>query len=147
MSRIDDGFQTQISFSEDASGLVSGIVLFEKEVTPPGIQGGGENDVTTMRNETWRTKAPKQLMTLSPCSFVAAYDPAIYDDILAMIQVNQQITITFPDGATLVFWGWLDEFTPGALAEGTQPTASCTIVPSNQNGSGVETAPIYTEPA
>jgi len=139
MARIDDGFATLISFSEDSS-----VQMWEKEVTPPGISGGGENDTSTMRNTTWRTRSPKGLITLSESSITVAYDPAVYDEIIAMVNVNQQITITFPDNSTLVFWGWIDEFTPGANTEGEQPTADITIIPSNQNDSGVETAPVYS---
>ena len=139
MARIDDGFATLIEFAED-----SDVQMWEKEVTPPGVSGGGENDTSTMRNTTWRTKSPKGLMSLSEASLVVAYDPAVYNEIITMLNVNQQITITFADGSTLVFWGWIDEFTPGAAAEGSQPTATVKIIPSNQNGSGIETAPQYS---
>lgn len=139
MARIDDGFATLISFSED-----SDVQMWEKEVTPPGVSGGGENDTSTMRNTTWRTRSPKGLISLSEASFSAAYDPAVFDEIVAMVNVNQEITITFPDSSTLVFWGWIDEFTPGANTEGEQPTADVTIIPSNQDGSGTETAPVYS---
>jgi len=139
MARIDDGFATLISFSED-----SDVQMWEKEVTPPGISGGGENDTSTMRNTAWRTRAPKSLITLSEASFSAAYDPAVFDEIVSMVNVNQLITITFPDSSTLAFWGWIDEFTPGSNVEGEQPTADVTIIPSNQNGSGAEVAPVYS---
>lgn len=137
MARIDDGFATLITFANYPS-----VALWEKEVTPPGISGGGANDTTTMRNTAWRTRSPKQLKTLSDASGVYAYDPASYTDLIAMINENQQITITFADAQTLTFWGWLDEFTPARAVEGEQPTAEATIVPSNQNASGVETAPV-----
>jgi len=139
MARMDDGFATLITFDED-----SDVQLWEKEVSPPGVSGGGANDTTTMQNTAWRTMSPKQLKTLTPSSLVAAYDPAVYDEIVTMCNVNQQITVTFPDSSTLVFWGWIDEFTPNRIVEGEQPTAEVTIVPSNQNGSGVETAPSYS---
>lgn len=139
MSRLDDGFATLISFDEDSS-----VSMYEKEVTPPGVSGGGENDTTTMRNTTWRTKKPKELITLVESSLTVSYDPAVYDEIIAMVNVNQEITITFPDSSTLVFWGWIDEFTPNSIVEGEQPTAELTIIPSNQNGSNVETAPVYS---
>jgi hypothetical protein len=138
MAIMKDGFSTIYSFSLDSS------VLFEeKEVTPPGVSGGGENDVSTMRNITWRTKAPKGLISLSESSTTVVYDPAVLDEIVAMENVNQEITITFPDSSTWVFWGWIDEFTPGANVEGEQPTADITIIPSNMNDSDVETAPVY----
>ena len=140
MGRIDDGFSTTISFAD-----VPSVLFWEKEVTPPSVEGGGENDTTTMRNTAWRTKSPKQLKTLGESSFSAAYDPAVYDQIVdELINVNQLITITFADGATLVFWGWLDSFTPGAAVEGEQPEADVTIIASNQNVSKVEVAPNFT---
>jgi len=139
MARIDDGFSTIIEFAED-----SDVQMWEKEVTPPGMSGGGENDTSTMRNTTWRTRAPKSLITLSESSLSVAYDPAVFDEIVAMLNVNQLVTITFPDSSTLAFWGWIDEFTPGANVEGEQPTADVTIIPSNQNASGTEVAPVYS---
>lgn len=139
MSRINDGFATLIEFAED-----SDVQMWEKEVTPPGVSGGGENDTSTMRNTTWRTRSPKSLITLTESSLTVAYDPAVYDEIISMVNVNQQITITFADDSTLVFWGWIDEFTPGAAMEGEQPTAEVKIIPSNQNAAGTETAPVYS---
>jgi len=136
MSDIKDGFSTQISFASAGSGAM--LLMHETEVTPPGVSGGGAIDITTMDNTTWRTFSPKSLKTLSPASFVARYDPAVYDDIVAMINVNQQITVTFPDDSTLVFYGWLDEFTPQGLTEGEMGLADCTIQPSMLNGSGDE---------
>ena len=135
MGRIDDGFSTTIEL-----GLTK---LYEKTVTPPGVEGGGETPTSTMLNTTWRTRSPKKLITLTPCSFVAAYDPAVYDEIIANLNVNQEIVLTFADSSTLTFWGWLDVFTPNDVAEGAQPTANCTIIPSNQNAEGAEIAPVY----
>lgn len=142
MSRLDDGHQTLISFSED-----SDVHLWEKGITPPGVDAGGENDTSTMHNTAWRTRSPKALKTLSECSGRCAYDPAVYDEIISMAGVNQLITITFADRSTLAFWGWLDKFTPGECVEGEQPEADFTIIPSNQNAAGVETAPVYTAAA
>jgi len=139
--RIDDGFSTTITFSAGTSGVT--LLLWEKEVTPPGASMGGGNDVTTMRNTAWRTISPKHLMTLTECSCVVAYNPEVYDEIIAMLGTNQSIIITFPDDSTLTWWGFIDSFTPGAIVEGEQPTADLAMVPTNQNGSQVETAPVY----
>ncbi len=141
MARIDDGHPTLIAFSASTSGVT--FEFFEKEVTPPGASAGGANDTTTMRNNLFRTMAPKQLITMTPMSVVGAYDPVVYDEIFAMIKINQIITITFPDASTLTFWGWIDEFTPGNIVEGEQPTSTLTIIPSNQDNSKVEQPPIY----
>ena len=139
MARIDDGHSTTITFA-----TADTVLLWEKEVTPPGMEGGGANDTTTMLNSAWRTRAPKKLVTLTDAAMTVAYDPGFLDDVLTMVNVNQLVTITFPDGATWQFYGWLDSFIPNAAVEGEQPTAQCTIIPSNQNASGTETAPVYT---
>lgn len=140
MSRIDDGFSTLIGFSRNAN-----VKLWEKDITPPGISGGGSTDTTTMRNRKWRTMSPKKLKTLTPCSFNAAYDPAIIVQLNNMVGVNQLITITFADGSLLNFWGFLDEFKPGSITEGTQPTAAVTIIPSNQDETGAEVDPEFID--
>lgn len=140
--RLDDGYQTLISFAADTN-----ILFYEKEVTPPEVDGGGEVDTTTMLNATWRTKQPKALKTLGNAGATVAYDPACYPEVVALINVNNLITVTFPDGDTLAFWGWLNKFTPGSNKEGEQPTAEVEIIASNQNDSGVETAPVHTPAA
>lgn len=140
MARLDDGHSTTIYFSGATSGIT---VFWEKEITPPGISGGGENDTTTMRNVTWRTKAPKNLKSLTPGSFVVAYDSAILDEMNAMINVNQLIVITYPDGSDMRFWGFIDDFTPNSLVEGEQPTANITVIPTNQDSAGNEASPVH----
>lgn len=136
--RLDDGLGTAISFS-----AAPGLKIYEKEVTPPGIQAGGANDTTTLRNTALRTKAPKRLKTMSDGGAKVAYDPEVYDDMDTMIGVNQLITVTFSDGAELDFWGWIDEFNPDAIKEGEQPTADIKIIPSNQDDDGEETGPVF----
>jgi hypothetical protein len=142
MSILNDGYQTLIDFADFPS-----VNFKEKEVTPPGVIGGGPNDTTTMRNETWRTQQPKFLKSLGESGCVVAYDPQFLEDAVDMVNVNQLITITFPDGSTYAFWGWLDEFQPNAHKEGEQPTANVKILPSNQDADGNETAPVFTAAA
>jgi hypothetical protein len=96
-----------------------------------------------MHNDEYRTKAPKSLKTLTSGSFNAAYDPAILDELIAMVNVNQSIVITYPDGSTWTFWGWIDEAAPGSIVEGEQPTIDITVIPSNQDAAGAEIAPVY----
>lgn len=136
-SRLDDGHQTLISFASNPT-----ILLYEKEVTPPGVDGGGAIDTTTMINSVYRTMAPKALITLTPVTMTAAYNPAVYTQIIDLINVVNLITCTFPDSSTVAFWGWLNKFNPGAHVEGTQPTAEIEIIPGNQSAAtGLETAP------
>lgn len=140
--RIDDGHSTRLSFAADAT-----VKFYEKTVTPPGIDAGGPIDTTTMHNTAYRTKSPKALLDITNAALTVAYDPATYPEILALAGVNNLITVTFPDGDTVAFWGWLDKFTPGELVEGEQGTADIEIVVSNVNDSNVETAPVYTAEA
>lgn len=139
MARLTDGHPTRIYFD-----LAPTIKLWEKAVTPPGIDGGGENDTTVMDNSRWRTRQPKHLITLTEMTATCAYDPEIYDSILSIINVNQLITVEFPDGSTLTFYGWLNSFTPSEnTTEGEQPTAEVSIIPSNQDDDGNEVNPDY----
>lgn len=138
MAVLNEGFKTLISFA-----LAPSIAIKEKTLTPPSMEAGGENDTTTMRNTRWRTRQPKKLVTAGNMSGTCAYDPVVYSDIVAMIGVNQLITITFSDNSTLQIWGWLDAFTPNEVTEGSQPTAGYTIIPSNQDNTGAEVAPVY----
>jgi hypothetical protein len=123
---MKDGFSTIITLEN-----IPTVKLFEKEVTPPQISMGGGIDTTTMRNTGWRTMAAKSLKTLGKVAVTAAYATIAIDSILAQIGINQQITITYPDGSTVSFFGFLDEFTPGQHKEGDQPTAALSIQPTN----------------
>jgi hypothetical protein len=147
MPRLDDGYRTLVTLTTSDITLA-----WEKSVTPPGVDNGGEIDVTTMHNGDgttgWRTFAPRALKSLTESSCVMAYDPAVLDEIMAAVGVNQLITIAFradtADEATWSFWGWLKTFTPGECTEGEQPTATVTFFPSNQNDSQEEVAPDYS---
>ena len=143
-----DGYQTTISFSsaQIGSGVTMSNILKERELTPPGISGGGGKEVTTMRNTTWRTFQSKSLKTLMPFTILITYDTELYDQMMNMINDNQELTITFPDSSELVFWGFVDEFVPSGQIEGGQPTATVTIIPTNLDAddSDAECGPNYT---
>ena len=143
--KIDDGFSTTVDIFDDPEDVtpLATLRIWEKTVTPPGVQGGGPNDTTTMRNTRWRTRAPKKLLTLSTMSVTAAYDPEVYETILSIIQINKWLVVNFADGSRLGFWGWLDEFTPNEVSEGEQPDADVTFEPSNQDADGEEAEPVY----
>jgi hypothetical protein len=141
--RIDDGHATLIEFSEAPN-----LKLYEKEVTPPGLDGAGGNNTTTMRNVEWRTFAPKKLKTMTELTASVAYaTDAVYQDMPSLLQVNQLITVTFPDGSTVEFWGFIDKLAPQRNTEGNQPTMELTVVCTNQDDTGAEVAPVYTAPA
>lgn len=139
--KLEDGFSTKIAFEGDPD-----ISFWEKTVQPPGVDGGDAIDHTTMHNVNWRTMSPRQLKTLTEFTCNVSYDARVYTQIVAQINVNQEITIHFPDASTLVFYGFLKMFEPGELVEGEPPEATITIVPTNYNPqSGNEVAPVLTE--
>lgn len=141
-NRIDDGFSTTLSFSANPT-----LEFYEVEVQPPGWEGGEPIDTTTMRNTTLETFSPQALMSLTPITVSAAYTSDIFHlttGVKSMINVNQQVTVTLPDGATVVFWGYVKNFSPPSHVKGQRPLASLTIHPTNVNASKVETLPVFS---
>jgi hypothetical protein len=136
--KLKDGYSAKITLSRDPD-----ISFWEKTVKPPGVDGGDSIDETTMHNEDWRTAAPRALKTLTEMTTSAAYDPNIYSQIVEQINIEQTITVRFADGSTLAFYGFVRTFEPDDLEEGTQPTATITITPTNSDASNsdVEAGP------
>lgn len=136
---LTDGFPTFITLSG-----ATGAEFAEKEVQPPGFDGGGVNDATTMRNTLYRTRFPKKLISLTAISGMCAYDPKVITTLIAQLNKNQSIVVTMPDGSKITFYGWLNSFKPNRHKEGEQPTADFEIEPSNIDATGAEVAPTYT---
>lgn len=141
--RLESGQGTKITFS-----AVPGLSVWEKETTPPGIEGGDPVDNTNHFNTVWRTKAARKLKELTDTSFSGFYNTSLYTDLLTVVNVEQTITVTFPDGGTLAFFGYLKTFAQGAHNEGnTAPTATFTIVATNTDPTtGLEQGPAFTPP-
>jgi hypothetical protein len=138
--RFDDGFSTLLTFSENED-----IKIWEIEVTPPGFDGGGMIDTTTMRNTAKRTRRPKALTTMTNGGATVAYAGSALEAIQDMINVLQEITVTFPESAgTMTFWGWINNLIPGPNSEGNRPTATMEIIPSNEDDTGVEAEATFT---
>ena len=133
---LRDGFPTIINLTG------AGVTFWEKSVQPPGIDGGEPIETTTMRNTIVRTRGPRHLYDVTPVEISAAYDPTVYTTIIANINENQEMVTTFPDGGTITWWGYLQRFVPESNEEGKQPVARITLVPTNRNSSGIETAPV-----
>ncbi len=138
--RMGDGFSTKIAFAADPN-----IEFWELTVGPPGLDGGDAIETTTMHNVTWRSMQPRALLTLSQFSLTALYDPLVYDSIIALINVETDITVHFPDADTLDFFGFLQNFEPQDHEEGSPPTATVTITPTNVDpADGSEAAPVMS---
>jgi len=140
---LQDGYSTKITLAAD-----SDISFWEKTVTPPGIDGGDAIEQTTMHNTTWRTFRPRSLATLTECVLTALYDPDVYDEILAVLNKETTITVTFSDGSTLAFFGYLRLFELGDHVEGDPPECTITIQPTNYDATNdVEAGPVMDEVA
>lgn len=138
-AKLKDGFSTRIAFAANAN-----IRLWVKTIKPPGIDGGEKIDITDMHNTAWRTFAARQLKTLMEMKFKAAYDPGVYDQLSALVNVEGAITIHFPNGATVDFYGYLMKAEPADNEEGKQPEMDVTVQPTNYDPvAGTEEGPNY----
>lgn len=126
--RLDEGHPTFITFAADPD-----VSFWEKTVTPPGLDGGDPVDTTTMHNTRWRTRGARVLITLTDSGTTVAYDPLFYSQALALVNVETSITVTFPDGTTYSFYGFLRTFEPQEISEGEQPEANISITPTNKD--------------
>lgn len=136
--KLKDGYRTLVTFSSDPS-----ISVWERSINPPGLEGGDPVDTTTMHNDVWRSMSSRALVSMTEFSMEVGYDPIIFSDLLALLNVETTVTVTFPDGSTLAFYGFLKNFAPGTLKEGEFPTASVTVVPTNADPTtGAEEAPV-----
>lgn len=124
--KLDDGHATLVTFAADPD-----VSFWEKQVKPPGVDGGDPVNTSTMHNVTYSTTAPRTLKTLTAGATTVAYDPAVLTQIVALINVRTTITLTFPDGSTWAFYGFLKSFEPNELQEGNQPEATVNYVPTN----------------
>lgn len=137
--KIPDGFRTTVAFARK-----SPVNLWWKDVKPPGMDGGGPIDTTTMLNNVVRTKEAKQLKTLLGITANAAYDPSVLSDMYNLVNRNGSITCWLPDGSYCDFYGYLDKFVPGDNKEGEMPLAACTIEVTNWDPiSRIEVEPVF----
>jgi hypothetical protein len=138
--KLGDGYQTLVAFSAD-----NNIAFWEQSITPPGIKAEDPKDTSTMHNTKWRTFSPRRLITMSAFKMNVHYDPKVYQDILALVNINTTVTVHFPDVSSLCFYGVVTEFQPDALEEGKIPSASVTVFVTNTDPSDcTEQDPVYT---
>jgi hypothetical protein len=135
-----DGYRTLITFAANAS-----IQLWEKSVKPPGLDGGEAIDVTTMHNIEWRTKAFQTLKELTESTMTVGYKGTAYAQVKALINVETTVTITFPNGSKIAFFGGLRSFEAGDQSIGEMPEGTVTITPTMRDlTTGIEESFVYT---
>ena len=136
---LNEGYQTLMAFEKAPAAS-----LWEQSIEPPGPDTGEKIPTTTMFNQRWRTFWPPALIEMTDGSCKGGYSPHAYQDLLAILGINQSVTVHFPNGDTLSFFGFLKEFKPAALEEHKFPEAAFTIVCTNQDpADGSEAAPLF----
>jgi hypothetical protein len=136
---LGDGFRTLIVFNRNPS-----VELWEQTIQPPGMDGGEAVPTTTMLNFVWRTFHPRYLKTMTEMKVKCAYNPKIYVDLLALINIVDSITVRFSNHDHVAFWGFLQKVEPEAIEEGKQPILTATIMPTNTDpNTGQEEEPVF----
>lgn len=136
---IENGFSSLITFTQDPNAA-----LWELEVQPPGISGGEVIDITTHHNSEYRTKRARTLKELKQFTVVAAYDPAIYETLLAQVNREDTWTITWPSDQTLAFFAVLTDVEFAPLIVGDFPQVTITIDPTQFDYDNcVEAGPVF----
>jgi hypothetical protein len=137
--RLGNGHPTKVTLALDTN-----IELWEQTVTPPGVDGGDKIDVSNMWNTEYRTYNPRTLKEMTDMEVSAQYDPIIWQSLLAAVNRRDTITVTFPEGTTLAFHGWVKSFEPEEIQEGEVPMITVTICAANQDTAGAEQAAVLT---
>jgi len=112
-----------------------------------GIEGGDAIESTLLSHLSVRTKKARELYEVPDLTFTGDMDSISFTQLKNAVNVNQQITFTFPSDCetnTVVFWGYLKNFTSGEAAEGERWTGTGTIVATLQDNSRNEVEPTVT---
>lgn len=123
---LKDGHKTTITIQ----GISYGALRFEiKRIKPPGMDGRGPIDTTTMDNDAVATFEAKKLYRITDCTLVVAYaDNTIGQVGGSFINKNGAFVVAFPTGVTQSYRGYVNSFEPNEHVEGEQPTANMTLV-------------------
>jgi len=141
--QLEEGFSATLAMEN-----LTTISFWEKTMGAPAIEGGDPIDQSTMHNTTWMTQLPPTLLKLESFTLTAAYDPNLISQAIAQKNVNQTLTVTWPDGSTLSFYGWLRKTEFADMSHGTLPEVTITLEASNIDPTTMtEEAPVYVDVA
>lgn len=138
--RIPDGFVTKLCFhSQPALGV------WEKQVKPPGFDGGEMIDISTMFNTLYHTMYPRALIKVDEISSVCGYDPDAIAQLIALINYPDSVSIFYPDNTSYDIFACLRRVEFSEHQEGEFPTATLTIAPMMYDANAhVEAAGVLT---
>ena len=138
--KIDQGYQVLIGLSNSLA-----VNFWEISVKPPGIDGGDAIDTSTQFNTAVHTSRARFLKKITDAGAKVQFDADCLSSCYAQVNVEQVITIFFPDGDRYTFFGYLKSFMPGDMAEGAKPEADIVIVVTNWDYiNGVEAVPVFS---
>lgn len=141
--KMPEGFRATIAFAN-----APGLNFWEKTVKPGGMDGGDPIDTTTQHNSRVMTQEPPTLIKHDTITSSGAFDPDSYSTVRGLINVNQSITVKWPTGATLTFYGWLRKVEWGDLKHKEQPEQTITVEVSNWDPvNRVEVEPVFVPAA
>lgn len=138
---LEEGQNAKIAFAADPD-----VSIWELETQPPGR----EVDVipqTTQHNTAYETFAFGVLQRMSSTDLKFGYDPNFQSQISALLGINTEITVHWPDGSRLAFWGGVNSIQFDRMTKGQMPTGTLRIQPTNRDNSGAEQAPVYSNVA
>lgn len=124
--QIPDGYQSLFAFNRKPT-----LGFWEKQVKPPGIDGGEPIDNTTMLNTVWHVMRARKLKKRESIVLQAAFDPSAITDYINLVNVEDAGTVIFPDGTTETYWCYLQKIEFGELKIGEMPELTATIVVTN----------------
>lgn len=141
-----DGYQTFVSISDSEFFNRPGAFFWEVTVTPPGIDGRDPIDQNTMWNIVWTLVTPRHLKTFMEFTFTCGWDPTGFAVISGYINVVVNISVFYPNGSIITFWGFMRKFEPQEHKEGEMPKATVTITPSMMDPTAPEGLPTIVGP-
>lgn len=100
-------------------------------------------DVTGVNNKKYKTSVRGKLIAMSGAQFVVQGDMKSLQ--IESFADNEEITVTYPNGATYKFWGYVAEVNDGNLAVDSVPSATLVLGVSNRDESGAEKEPTFTD--
>jgi hypothetical protein len=123
---LEVGKQILVTIKGDGTSYNT-IGLWEVSVTPVALSGGDKVNIGNQYNSRYETFVPQKLITVGDMQMTVQYDPDAYDEISQAINDNTTITIHWPNGDRLAFYGFLKDFTPGEVSRTGNPTATAVI--------------------
>jgi len=116
-----DGYNCRISL------VNQGITVYEKNVTPPGVEGGDPINITTNDNGDFQSFAPRSRKQKTPAQSEVTYNDTDLDALEAAVDQSDDILRVWPDDSTKLESGWLRSSIPNQTQEGEQPTTNLTF--------------------